>query len=96
MAIRKSFVLHGTKQDIIDHITERHQQEALAAAPEAKGTGKDKHGHDMAAQVLQWAIDQLTAWEETPAEDDDMSLVGATNGREAPDRRRLAAADAAD
>ena len=92
MAIRKSFVLRGTKQDIIDHITERHQQEALAAAPDAKGTGKDKHGHDMAAQALQWAIEQLTAWEET---EDDRSSSG-TNGSEAPDKRRLAAAEAAD
>lgn len=95
MAIRKSFVLRGTKQDIIDHLTERHQEHALAAAPDAKGTGKDKHGHDMAAGALQWAIEQLAAWEETVGDDDDDRTSG-TNGSEAPDKRRLAAAEAAD
>lgn len=94
MAIRRSFVLHGTKQDLIDHLTARHQEEALAAAPEAKGTGKEKYGHDLAAGALQWAIEQLIAWEDTG--DEDAHTPPGTNGSTASERRRLAAADATD
>ena len=65
MAIQKKYVLEGTKDDFVAHVAERMREEADAATPEAKGTGKDKHGHDCAAKALEWVIGELEAWEQT-------------------------------
>jgi hypothetical protein len=96
MAMKKKYVLQGSREDFVAHLSERMREEADAATPDAKGTGKDKHGHDSAAKAIEWAIGEFEAWEETPGDDDDDDRpTSGPNGSERTTAgRRLAAAEA--
>lgn len=97
MAMKKKYVLQGSRDDFVGHLSERMREEQEAAHPDAKGTGKDKHGHECAAKAIEWAIGEFEAWEETPEDgDDDDKPTSGPNGSEVSGRRRLAAAEAAD
>jgi hypothetical protein len=91
MALTKKFVLEGTKDDLVAHLRERLREEVDASLPEAKGTGKEKYAHETAANVLEWAIEQVEAWVEVP---DDGEGAPASNGDATSDRRAAAAASA--
>ena len=79
MAMKKKYVLQGTRDDFVAHLAERMRDEQEAASPEAKGTGKEKHGHECAAAAIEWVLGEFEAWEETPADDGD-DATSAGNG----------------
>lgn len=101
MGLEERRVLRGTRSDFADHLSARTQQEYGAADPTAKGTAKDKHGHECAAKALEWALEEFGAWEEipeaggaAPPPDPAASSNGSEGATEAD--RRAAAAGAAD
>lgn len=80
MALQRKYVLQGTREDFVEHLTARMQEANQAAAPDAKGTGKEKHGHEMFAAGLEWAIAEFEAWEETDGDGSGGEPTVGTNG----------------
>lgn len=79
MAMKKKYVLQGSRDDFVAHLAERMREEQEAASPDAKGTAREKHGHECSAKTVEWVIGEFEAWEETPGDDDDDPLSGANS-----------------
>ena len=97
--MKEKRVLEGTKEDFVAHIADKMRQEVELASDEAKGTARDKHGHDCAAKALEWVMGEMDAWTQMPSDPGEgggpsgnvPNMAGA-NGAEA--QRREAAAEA--
>ena len=94
MAMKEKRVLEGTKEDFAAHVMDKMRQEAELATDDAKGTARDKHGHDCAAKDLEWVLGEMEAWVETPADDGEAGPGSAAGNGSVEAQRREAAADA--